>query len=110
MCMNVLTAKGCVTAQGCDTPPHHPGYAWAFAILFVLGIAIYAIYEIRSTRDTKDKANREGTVTGERNGRSQEDQKRTDSGQPTIYNPLQPRAKNVKAVLQMAIGASPSYG
>jgi hypothetical protein len=73
--MNVLTAKGCATARACDTPPHHPGYAWAFAIFFVLGITIYAIYEIRRTLDAKAKANRESTVIGKPDGRSQEDQK-----------------------------------
>ena len=104
--MNVLTAKGCATAHGCDTPPHHPGYAWAFAIFFVLGIIIYAIYEIRRTRDAKAKAkaNRESTVIEKPDDRSQEDRKGKDSDQSTIYDPLQPRAKNVKAVLQMAIG------
>jgi hypothetical protein len=102
--MNVLAAKGCATAHGCHPLPHHPGYAWIFAILFVLGITIYAISVVRRTPRDPAKPNRKGPAGGEPGGSSQEDQKKKVPGQPTIYDSLQPRAKKVKAVLQMAIG------
>lgn len=102
--MNVLAAKGCAKAHGCHPPPHHPGLAWAFVILFMLGITFYAVCEILRTRKAKAKANQESIMTGETDGKSQENQKGKASDQPTIYDPLQPRAKNAKAVLQMTIG------
>jgi hypothetical protein len=107
--MNILTAKGCTVAKhGCN-PPHHPGYAWAFAILLVSGISVYTIFvtwrtQIARRALAKGQANGESIVTGEPNDDSQEGQKKTVSDRPTIYDLLQPHAKNVKAVLQMAIG------
>jgi hypothetical protein len=107
--MYILATKGCAAAkQGCS-PPHHPGYAWAFAILFVSGIAIYIIFVTRRaqkspTAPARGQANPEGIVGGEPNDDSQRGQKGTASDGPTIYDLLQPHAKNVKAALQMAIG------
>ena len=107
--MNILAAKGCAaTKHGCN-PPHHPGYAWAFAILFVSGIAIYTIFATRHARKSRSalaegRANPEDIVSGEPNDGSQRAPKGTASNRPTIYVLLQPHAKNVKAGLQMAIG------
>jgi hypothetical protein len=77
--MNVLAAKA-------QPLPHHPGYAWIFVILFGLGITLYAISVVRRSGGDRPKDNKE------------------PPDQPTIYDFLQPRAKKVKAVLQMAIG------
>ena len=101
--MNVLAAKACATPHGCQPLPHHPGYAWIFAILFGLGITIYAISVVGRSRRDRIKANRKGPQGGEPGDSSQEDQQEVPR-QPTIYDSLQPRAKKVKAVLQMAIG------
>jgi hypothetical protein len=97
-----LVAEGCTKAHGCHaSPASHPGYAWATAILFVLGIVVYGLYVIRRARLTKAQANAAGSVT-DNNG--QGNQKRTVAERPSIYDLLQPHAKNVKAALQMAIG------
>jgi len=101
--MNVLAAKACATPHGCQPLPHHPGYAWIFAILFGLGITIYSISVVGRPRRDRAKANRKGPQGGEPGDSSQEDQQEVPR-QPTIYDSLQPRAKKVKAVLQMAIG------
>jgi hypothetical protein len=51
MYMNVLAAKGRTTVNGGQPPPpHHPGYAWAFVIIFVLGITFYALSVILDFR------------------------------------------------------------
>lgn len=102
--MNVLAAKACATAHGCQPLPHHPGYAWIFAILFGLGITIYAISVVGRTRTSRAEANQKGPEGGEPGGSSQEDPRNKVPSEPTIYDFLQPRAKKVKAVLQMAIG------
>jgi hypothetical protein len=95
--MNVLAAKA-------HPLPHHPGYAWIFAILFGLGISLYAISLVGRSRRDRAKANRKGPQGWEPGDSGQEVRKKEVPGQPTIYDSLQPRAKKVKAVLQMAIG------
>lgn len=104
MQMNVLAAKACATAHECQPIRHHPGYAWIFALLFVFGITIYAISVIRRTLSDRAKPSRKDPESGEPGSNSQQDQKKKVPGQHTIYDSLQPRAKKVKAVLQMAIG------
>lgn len=97
-----LVAEGCAKAHGCPAPPaSHPGYAWAAAILFVLGIVVYGLFVIRRARLAKAQANAAGSVA-DNNG--QGDQKKALAEPTSIYDLLQPYAKNVKAALQMAIG------
>ena len=104
--MNVLAAKACASAsaKGCHPLPHHPGYAWIFVILFGLGIALYAVSVVGRSRRDRVKANRKGPQGWEPGDSGREDQKKEVPDQPTIYDSLQPRAKKVKAVLQMVIG------
>jgi hypothetical protein len=97
-----LVAEGCAKAYSCPaSPASHPGYAWAAVILFVLGIVVYGLCVIRRARLTKAQANAARSMTG---NNSHGDQKRTLAERTSIYDLLQPHAKNVKAALQMAIG------
>ncbi len=106
--MTILAAKGCAAAKHGCSPPHHPGFAWAFAILFVSGIAIYITLARRARKprsaSANGQSNLEGIVGEEANDGSQGGQEGTASHRPTIYDILQPHAKNVKAALQMTIG------
>lgn len=101
MYMNVLASKGCATGHGCH--PLHPQYAWAFVIVFAVGISIYAIGAFRRSRKAQKQAHQEGTVRAQ-TGDVQDGQKKKASRQNSVYDLVEPRAKNVKAVLQMAVG------
>jgi hypothetical protein len=116
MYRNVLAVKSCGTANACPSP-QHPLYAWAFAILFVLGILIYATCVSWRHWRPKDRANPDGETKQRANldsadgpypsdGDSRRGQKKQVRRQRSVYDPLQPRAKNVKAMLQMAIGVT----
>jgi len=102
MYMNILAANGCATSDGCHLP-HHPGYAWAFAIIFAAGLTIYALAVARRIRRAQKQAGREGIASGRTDDR-QEGQNKKASNHIAVYDLVQPRAKDVKAVLQMAVG------
>lgn len=97
-----LIAEGCAKAHRCPAPPpSHPGYAWAAVLLFVLGIVVYGLFVIRRARLGKAETKATGSVT---DNNKQGDQKQTPPKRRSIYDILQPHAKNVKAALQMVIG------
>jgi hypothetical protein len=95
MYMNISAVKSCGAAGSCP-PAQHPAYAWAFAILFVLGVAVYGTAVMLRAR----KAKYEGVTDPD----TQAHQKGKTRHEASIYAALQPRAKNVKAVLQMVVG------
>src|SRR4051794_18974532 len=92
-----------LASTGCTLPSTHPSWATAGAVLFILAIVTYCARILYCTRKAAANPVQEGSATG-RDGSNSQGQTETTAEKHSVYDLLQPHAKDVKAVCQMAIG------